>query len=171
MVALTRAGLEGKKVVGYYYSDSGEYSKDRANSDFVNRDSNMRCLVSTIGYGLGVNVKGLTNVVVWGFPGDLLDFWQEAGRGARDGGTGTVSWYGCLSEGTGCDNKEMKEFCLDNNTCYRQRILMYLYPLKDKTFRPPIASDCICTSSQCLAFQCGLCKCCSACRKACKIVH
>ena len=47
--------------------------------------SNLRCLFSTIAFGLGMQVPDVEIVVHWGPSNDILQYWQEVGRCGRDG--------------------------------------------------------------------------------------
>ena len=128
----------------------------------------MRALLSTVGFGMGLTLENLKFVIIWGFPSDILDLWQEAGRCARDPGSfGEVHWLAGLSEGKG--SNEMKAFAKDTSTCYRKRILEELYPLKDGTsYEPPPPAECNCTVS-CSFVSCEICRCCNVCRVQCKV--
>jgi len=47
-----------------------------------------RCLISTVAFGMGVQIGNVEEVIHWGVAKDLLSYWQEAGRCARDGRPG-----------------------------------------------------------------------------------
>ena len=65
---LLDAGVKRPKdLVGYYYSDADQTSVDDAKKEFVKANSKMRVLLSTVGYGMGIYVKGLQYVIIWAY--------------------------------------------------------------------------------------------------------
>lgn len=53
--------------------------------DFSMPDGKIRVLFATIAFGLGIDVKGVHNVIMYGCPSDIDDYVQLSGRGGRDG--------------------------------------------------------------------------------------
>jgi ATP-dependent helicase YprA (DUF1998 family) len=47
---------------------------------FCKSNSNLRCLFSTIAFGLGMQVPDVDIVIHWGPSDDILQYWQEVGR-------------------------------------------------------------------------------------------
>ena len=43
----------------------------------------LRCLITTISFGMGVNVSDISQVLHWGCSSNILSWWQEVGRAGR----------------------------------------------------------------------------------------
>jgi superfamily II DNA helicase RecQ len=71
------------RVVTQYHHFLEEDVKTMTEAEFVKPDSVLRCLVSTIAFGMGVNIPDIHYVVHWGISGSILSYWQEVGRCAR----------------------------------------------------------------------------------------
>ena len=52
---------------------------------FSTGDGEVRVLISTIAYGMGIDVRGVNRTVICGHPRDLNDYVQMSGRIGRDG--------------------------------------------------------------------------------------
>ena len=47
-------------------------------------DGSVRVVFATTAFGMGVDCKGLYNIIHFGPPGDIDDYLQESGRAGRD---------------------------------------------------------------------------------------
>ena len=68
-----------------FHRSIDEDSNSRILQSFKNDDSELRCLFSTVAFGMGVQIPNVELVVHWGVPKSVLCYWQEVGRGGRDG--------------------------------------------------------------------------------------
>ncbi|XP_066926094.1 uncharacterized protein [Clytia hemisphaerica] len=92
--------------------------------EFTDPKSRIRILMATMAYGMGVDCKGLYDVIHFGPPKDLDDYFQESGRAGRDG---------CLSNSTvikykralnpSCLSPEIKQYCNNQSDCRRKLLL------------------------------------------------
>ena len=80
-------------MVDLFHSHVDPQSLEAVPKEFVKENSRIRCLISTIAFGMGVQVPLLTYVIHWGPPSSVLDYWQEVGRCARGGGSGKAFLY------------------------------------------------------------------------------
>ena len=62
-------------------------------SYFKQTDGNVRCLISTVEFGMGMQVENVTYVLHWGSPKSIIDYFQEIGRCARNGLEGEALMY------------------------------------------------------------------------------
>jgi ATP-dependent DNA helicase RecQ len=79
------AGLlaeQGTSVVAYHAGMSPEARK-RSQESFMNGDAEV--VVATNAFGMGVDKSDVRTVVHWALPTSLEGYYQEAGRGGRDG--------------------------------------------------------------------------------------
>ena len=45
----------------------------------------IRCLISTVAFGMGIYIQGIIIVCHWGERECVAQYWQEVGRAGRDG--------------------------------------------------------------------------------------
>jgi len=83
-------------IVTTYFSNLGERSKKIVLKEFRKSSSRYRVLVSTIAFGMGVNIPDIRTVIHWGPPKNALAYWQEVGRGGRDQKPCTAIMYAPL---------------------------------------------------------------------------
>ena len=86
-----KAWCEGRKgeakgrLVEMFHSSISKDAESRILEEFPKEASTIRCVVSTIAFGMGVQINDIDTVIHWGASKSLLSFWQEIGRGGRDG--------------------------------------------------------------------------------------
>lgn len=71
-------------------------------AEFRKLDSAIRVVVSTVAFGIGVEVSNIRQVVHWGRLSSLMTYWQEVGRAGRDGAAARAVWY-CNGASAGDD--------------------------------------------------------------------
>lgn len=121
---------------------------------YMLKESRARCLVTTIAFGMGVELPDVSYDAHWGPPQSLFNYWQEVGRCARDGSTGHAGL--CCPPHTVsskmCDPDVLDMIKRGKTDCLR-RATLYAPMLKGMT-RAEI--------EQC----CGSSACCSACDRS-----
>ena len=81
------------KLVQMYHAHMPVSLKDDIVSEFNDRNSMIRILISTIAFGMGIDVRDIKRVIHWGVPSTIQDYWQEVGRCVRDGSNGVAILY------------------------------------------------------------------------------
>ncbi|WP_042164948.1 DNA helicase RecQ [Paenibacillus gorillae] len=76
---LTRKGIAAGKYHG------GMSDTDRASAQERFRFDELRVMVATNAFGMGIDKPNVRFVVHWQMPGDIESYYQEAGRAGRDG--------------------------------------------------------------------------------------
>ena len=71
-----------------FHANTDTESKKRILEEFSKADSNIKVLISTVAFGIGVNITDID--VYWGLPTSPLSYWQEVGRCSRDGRNGSM---------------------------------------------------------------------------------
>jgi superfamily II DNA helicase RecQ len=49
-------------------------------AEFPKLDSKIRVLITTVAFGMGVNIPDISYVLHWGVPITVVAYWQEVGR-------------------------------------------------------------------------------------------
>ena len=90
------------RVIDMYHGESLTSDQERIVLRFT-EDSPLRCVLATSAFGLGVQIKDVGHVINWGPPTDLLDYWQQVGRG------GWETLQGCHVPVPGMPSQEWSE--------------------------------------------------------------
>ena len=84
---------------------------------------------ATIAIGIGVNIPSIRQVIHIGAPRTLESYYQQIGRGCRDGkSTKAFLYYNgqdIAANKPGLTG-EMRNFCLNESECLRKRLMTYL---------------------------------------------
>ena len=96
--------------------------KKRIMDSFTCRDGPIQIVVSTIAFGMGIDVPNIRTVVHWGPPRDLECYVQEAGRGGRDGSPTDAILYDSKKDFPHT-SEVMRAYC-DNKQHCRRAMLM-----------------------------------------------
>ncbi|XP_052777014.1 uncharacterized protein LOC128214541 [Mya arenaria] len=68
-----------------FMGQSAYINHDTILEEFSSSESKTRFLISTIAFGIGINIADRRYVFHWGAPKTIEDYWQEVGRAWRDG--------------------------------------------------------------------------------------
>ena len=112
-----------------YHARTDEKIKDFIISSFDSADGTVRFLVATVAFGMGIDCKGLYNVIHYGPAAELDDYFQEAGRGGRDGSSShavLMLYPKCLASKN--ISSSTKLYCKNNTVC-RRKLLMAQYQM------------------------------------------
>ena len=89
---------------------------------FCKSDSNIRIVVATIAFGMGLDCPNIRHVIHWGPSGDIEQYIQETGRAGRDGCPAEAVLYNTSLRGMEVE-ESMKTYCKNNSKC-RQTLLL-----------------------------------------------
>ncbi|XP_038047154.1 Werner syndrome ATP-dependent helicase-like [Patiria miniata] len=118
------------RIVEMYHGSTDQESQKRIVSSFAKSSSPLRCVVATMAFGMGVQINDVDFVIHWGPSRDVLSYWQEVGRCARDGRQGHSYLYLYpRSVNKRMVDHSMMEVCasVTSNQCVRAVILQHLY--------------------------------------------
>ena len=85
--------VQANKILQIYHSAIGHKNQAIITKRFMDLESNLRVLVSTVGFGMGVDIPNVQRVIHWGLSSSRLFYWQEVGRASRDGTSAEAKMY------------------------------------------------------------------------------
>jgi len=162
-----KAYVDGQKgprtrLVSMFHGEVGDSLHQYTMDEFSKHQSVIRLLISTVAFGLGVEVPDIRHVVHWGKCQNVMTFWQEIGRCGRDGQPSRATWY---PQSVCSDEKELfTKLKKDESACVRHCILQAfelpgVAPL-------PVKTKC-CSTQKCADCKCDYCMCCCNCKRLC----
>ena len=166
------AFCEGKrflqnKIITMFHSQVETSDQQRIITTFKKPDSIIRCIITTVAFGMGVDIPDIKFIMHWGPSSTIIEYWQEVGRAGRNGESAEAHLYIRPIDATHVEGP-MKDFAdklLSNKlTCIRHFVLDHL--CVGNMVLPSSPSKCI-SENKCQECQCECCLCCSLCREAC----
>ncbi|XP_015747113.1 PREDICTED: Werner syndrome ATP-dependent helicase homolog [Acropora digitifera] len=118
-------------LFGQFHAPQTEQMKQQMLKQLTCKSSNstIRVVFATIAIGIGVNIPSIRQVIHIGAPRTLESYYQQIGRGGRDGKSTKACLYyngqDIAANKPGMTD-EMRNFCLDESECLRKRLLTYL---------------------------------------------
>ena len=153
------------RLVDQYSSVIAESSKRRILKLF-SIPSNLRVVIATLAFGMGIDIPDIRHILIWGYPETICHYWQELGRASRDAQGGRCIFYPAFVPGTiKCSDalRTVISRISEPNTCLRLKILQHLW-LPEMGDLPPMKDRCNGSCSKC---DCASCTCCHTCKQAC----
>ena len=156
-------------VIDMYHRSIDNDSAQRIIEDFKKKDSEIRCLFSTIAFGMGIQIPDIRMVIHWGVPKSLLAYWQEVGRAGRDG---SKAYAVCYAFARSLIKRQTTESMISvaknttlNQQCVRIQVLQGM-ATKDTGNIVLLKNTCLgwCVDNKCV---CDFCSCCNICHKVC----
>ena len=153
---LCKESLDKKKysaMISEYHAELYESERIRITEEFRKISSTIRCLVSTVAFGMGMDIPDIRYVLHWGQSDSVVQQWQEVGRAGRDGASAIAITYHRGTQLRLC-SQNMKDLCaemMDKSICMRQGILRYL-TLPEMPPMPNI------DDKMCVCSCCAMCK-------------
>ncbi|XP_048763913.1 probable ATP-dependent DNA helicase RecS [Ostrea edulis] len=115
--------MEKTQNIDMYHSKTIETVKENIKQDMQDENGKIRVLIATSAAGMGVNFKGVNNVIHFGPPKDMDSFVQQLGRAGRDGSQTAMALL--LYNSRQCKNldDDMKKYIDNSDKCRRQVML------------------------------------------------
>ena len=142
-------------LVAMFHRSSIQRNKEHVLKNFPKNNSITRIVVATSAFGMGINIPDVRYVLHWGTPRTMESFFQESGRGGRDGlQSNSVIYYHPINLRVKMTDKELIQYCKDDNMCRRKRLISYFTPSIEM-----IPSTCphLCCDVCCVNCKCGQC--------------
>ena len=82
----------GEKI-NMYHAHMTDRCRASILEDFRQEKSTIRILISTIAFGMGIDIPDIFRIIHWGPPNTVDEYWQEIGRCARKLSSGIAILY------------------------------------------------------------------------------
>jgi len=83
------------RMVSLFTSASRRELREEIIQEFCKEKTNLRLVIATTAFGLGVDCHNITRIINWGAPTSLEELVQETGRAGRDGSAAeAILYYG-----------------------------------------------------------------------------
>lgn len=149
------------RTVGMFHRSTADINKDHILTTFPTEASNIRCVIATDAFGMGIDIPDVKYVINYSAPRSMESFSQQSGRGGRNGDNAEAHLY-VLPQ-----NKSKKQTdtsmlgLIKSTSCIRLHILshfelshaQYIFKSEDEP-----SSKCKCCnvcSNQCSCLQCN----------------
>lgn len=86
--------LSDHHLFGMFHACTPQHNKDVITQSLLDPHGVVRVVFATIALGMGVDLQGVNKIIHYGAPGSIEDYFQESGRGGRNGedACSTVYW-------------------------------------------------------------------------------
>ena len=96
--------------------------KEEILRSFCSSTGNLRVVIATIAFGMGLDCPDVRRIIHWGPSEDTEQYLQETGRAGRDGEQAVATLY-ITNLQAAHSYSAMKEYCRNTTLCRRQLLL------------------------------------------------
>ena len=121
-MALSRNCEHLEKHIAIFHSVTHDDRKKKVIDDFVKDDGQIRILLCTSAFGMGVDIPNISTVIHYGPSRDVDDYFQESGRVGRSGEQSYAILINYKGRGKGTFDNDMKQYMTEHK-CRRQMLL------------------------------------------------
>lgn len=92
---LGAAQVSDNRLFGMFHSHTPQYNKEVILRSLQIPSGVVRVVFATVALGMGIDLQGVNNIIHYGAPKSLEDYFQESGRGGRrqgDSASSVVYW-------------------------------------------------------------------------------
>lgn len=144
-------------LFGMFHAKIADADKEVLLESFSKSDGKCRVIISTIAFGMGVNISNVRCVVHFGPSSNIDNYVQESGQAGRDNKPSHAVIYLYPGALRGNVSKDMKKYCWnESRTCRRQLLFRsYLGTLATTTILHDCCDICMsrCMCGECIAAQ------------------
>lgn len=117
------------------------------------RESNLRIVIATIAFGMGVDCPDVRQVIHLGAPSDMECYVQETGRAGRDGLPALVLLLRSPKHERHVD-RNMNKYLLNTTACRRDTLFQHF----DRYSHVDLGAKCLCCDVCSMSCTCGACQ-------------
>lgn len=148
--------LSRYRLVDMFMSATDQKVKDSIIDSFCTKDQQLRIVICTIAFGMGVDCINVRQIVHWGVASDVESYVQESGRAGRDGKIACATIFFKKSDlDSRRVNKDMIEYCRNVDQCRRSLLFSHF----DNNLSTDKPQGCVCCDVCALSCQCDVCMC------------
>ncbi|MEW8546014.1 MAG: helicase-related protein [Candidatus Thiodiazotropha sp.] len=145
-------GDDRTRLFAMFHSKTSQPVKDSVVKSFLNPNGHIRAVFCTVAFGMGVDVKAVTNVVHVGPSNSLEDYLQESGRIGRGGEPSHALLITYPHATSGNISSEMKDY--RKSWVCRRKLLLSNFGFRDIIIQPKDSCCDIC-ARDCECSNCG----------------
>ena len=142
------------RMISLFTSASRAVIRAEVLKEFCREETNLRLIIATTAFGLGVDCRDITRVINWGVPNSLEELVQETGRADRNGSQSeAILYYGKGAHQHICN--QVKQYG-ENKTNCRRTLLFKNFLFSDLDKQSIVACKCcdLCTPL-CVCVDCS----------------
>ncbi|ELT97567.1 hypothetical protein CAPTEDRAFT_213014, partial [Capitella teleta] len=128
------------RTICVYYAGIDLPSERLALARFA--EGKAKLMITTVAFGLGINIPDVRRVYHYGAPATVLEYWQEIGRCGRDGSQGRAILIDCFVPGFQSPIPALIRDCEEKKKCFRVALLSYLWVGNNSTPQVPSSTCC-----------------------------
>jgi len=127
--------------------------KEEVLKSFSRPAGNLRLIISTTAFGMGIDCGDIRRVIHWGIPANLEEYVQESGRAGRDGDPCVALMY----RGVGGRNAtyKMKAYLANTLRCRRVVLFQDFLAFQDNDIKVNGCSCCDICTQFCVCSTCA----------------
>ena len=121
----------------FYHANTTSHNKQVIMQSMQKADGVVRVVFATVALGMGVNFVGLSNILHYGAPSSIEDYFQESGRAGRSGehSKSVIYWKPSdaplrkdLSNPRDAEIATVRHYLENDSECRRKQLLHYFDP-------------------------------------------
>ena len=139
------------RLVDVFTSVTDQHQKDGIINAFT-RDSQLRIVIATVAFGMGIDCPDVRQIVHIGVPDDVESYIQETGRAGRDGQP-SLAMLLTSKETLSHVEPSMKEYQANRNQCRKDLLFWDM----DEYHHVDMGINCLCYDICMRSCKCGSC--------------
>lgn len=129
--------ISDNRLFGMFHAGTPDHNKEVILSSMREANGVVRVVFATVALGMGLNFVGLNNIVHYGAPSSIEDYFQESGRAGRSGdqAKSVIFWKPRdapmkqdLSNPRNAEVAAVRRYLDNNKDCRRCQLLRYFDP-------------------------------------------
>ncbi len=129
--------IPSNRLVAMYHSESADSVKMSVTASLSDPNGVVRRVFAMQSLSMGIDCPNIREVVHWGVPRTLEDYYQECGRAGRDGQPAKATLLYASPINKSLCNETVVNYC-QSRSCYRKVILCYFSSYVEEKSAPSV---------------------------------